>query len=113
MKATKQQPGQFRRTGKFDKEPPAMRKVLTMQEEVNYHLARTNRTLDDEFFLILKKESTLPTRLRTFVLSWYEFQHNQQQANQHEEAELQTENTDDVRGDVPDELHPGTDTAGI
>ena len=106
MKSQSLKPGQIRRVGKYDKEPPAMRKVLSMQDEVNYHLARTGRTLDDEFHLILKEESTLPVRLRKFILSWYEFQFNQQQLNQNEEVS-QSENPDDVRSDVPDELHPG------
>lgn len=105
--------GKIRRVGKYDKEPPAMKKVLTMQEEVNYHLARTNRTLDDEFHLVLKSESTLPARLRQFILSWYEFQFNQQQLNQNEEVIIQSKDPDDVHTSLPDELHPGDDSPSV
>ncbi len=113
MKSKTINSGQIRRVGKYDKEPPAMRKVLSMQDEVNYHLARTGRTLDDEFHLILKEESTLPVRLRKFILSWYEFQFNQQQLNQHEETKLQAEDPSDVLPSVPDELHPGDDSPSV
>jgi hypothetical protein len=111
--------GKIRRVGKYDKEPPAMKKVLTMQEEVNYHLARTNRTLDDEFHLVLNQKSTLPARLRQFILSWYEFQFNQQQSqqsqqlNQNEEVIIQSKDPDDVHTSLPDELHPGDDSPSI
>jgi hypothetical protein len=105
MKANKQPAGRLRRVGKYDKEPPVMKKILTMQDEVSIHLAKNNRTLDQELLLIFEKKSTLPTRLRRFVMSWYEFQLNQQKAN--EESENQGESTDDVRSDLPDELHPG------
>lgn len=112
MKPQSLKPSQFRRVGKYDNEPPAIKKILSMQDEVSYHLVRTNRTLDDEFKLILNSESTLPARLRQFILSWYEFQFNQQQLNQNEEFP-QTENPDDVRSDISDELHPGDDSESI
>jgi hypothetical protein len=113
MKSKTTKTGKLRRVGKYDNEPPAMKKVLTMQEEINYHLARTNRTLDDEFHLVLNQKSTLPARLRQFILSWYEFQFNQQQLNQNEETIIQSKDPSDVLPSVSDELHPGADSTGV
>jgi hypothetical protein len=56
-----------------------MKRLLSMQTEVNKHLEKHNRNLQDELILILDKKSTLPLRLRMFIMTWCEYQLNQQQ----------------------------------
>lgn len=86
---------------KYAEVHPAVRRILSMRDEVEYHLTRENRTVEQEYHLILKKESKLPTRLREFILEYFE------QLNPNEESETQGENITNVHPDVPAELHPG------
>lgn len=72
-----------------------------MRDEIEYHLSRENRTVEQEFNLILKKESKLPARLREFILKYFD------KIDTNEESETQGENITNVHPDVPAELHPG------
>jgi len=63
---------------KYQDVPPAVRKVLSMRDEVEYHLSRENRTVEQEFTLIINKESKLPKRLRDFILNYFEVQESEQ-----------------------------------
>ena len=49
-----------------------------MRDEVEYHLSRENRTVEQEFTLIINKESKLPKRLRDFILNFYEVQESEE-----------------------------------
>lgn len=98
------------RVDKQDDESIAMKRLLKMQDEINAHLEKNNRSTHDELLLILNKESKLPLRLRMFILSYCEFQLNQQQQQQNEEsttAKTEGENTNDVRSDLSNELPSG------
>lgn len=68
-----------------------------MRDEIGYHLSRENRTLKEEFILIIKKESTLPKRLRDYIIHFYD----------ENDKETETENLIDVPTNGTDELHPG------
>ena len=85
---------------KYKDVPPVIRRVLSMRDEIGYHLMREGRTVQEEFILILKKESKLPKRLRDYVVEYFDQIEN-------EKDNEQGENPVDVRSDVPDELHPG------
>jgi hypothetical protein len=82
---------------KYKDVPPVIRRVLSMRDEIEYHLMREKRTLQQEFILILKKESKLPKRLRDYIIHFYD-ENDQTQ---------QTENPTDVSNHGNDELHPG------
>lgn len=71
-----------------------------MRDEIGYHLTRENRTVQEEFILILKKESKLPKRLRDYIVEYFDQIEN-------EKISEQGENIVDVRPDLHDELHPG------
>jgi hypothetical protein len=83
--------------GKYKDVPPVIRRVLSMRDEIGYHLTRENRTLEEEFILIIKKESTLPKRLRDYIIHFYD----------ENDKDTETENLNDVPSDGTDELHPG------
>lgn len=86
---------------KYTKVHPTVRRILSMRDEIEYHLSRENRTVEQEFNLILKKESKLPARLREFILEYFD------KIDTNEESETQGENITNVHPDVPAELHPG------
>jgi hypothetical protein len=86
---------------KYKEVHPAVRRILSMRDEVEYHLTRENRTVEEEYHLILKKESKLPARLREFILEYFD------KIDTNEESETQGENITNVHPDVPAELHPG------
>jgi hypothetical protein len=94
------------RVGKQDDESIAMKRLLKMQDEINAHLEKNNRSTHDELILILDKKSTLPLRLRMFIMTWCEFQLNQQQ-QENEKSSIEGENTVGVLSDLPDELPSG------
>lgn len=85
---------------KYKDVPPVVRRVLSMRDEIGYHLMRENRTVQEEFTLILKKESKLPKRLRDYIVEYFDQIEN-------EKISEQGENIVDVRPDLHDELHPG------
>lgn len=85
---------------KYKDVPPVIRRVLSMRDEIGYHLTRENRTVQEEFILILKKESKLPKRLRDYIVEYFDQIEN-------EKISEQGENIADVRPDLHDELHPG------
>lgn len=85
---------------KYKDVPPVIRRVLSMRDEIGYHLNRENRTVQEEFILILKKESKLPKRLRDYIVEYFDQIEN-------EKISEQGENIVDVRPDLHDELHPG------
>jgi len=89
-----------------DSESIVMKRLLSMQTEVNKHLEKHNRNLQDELILILDKKSTLPLRLRMFIMTWCEYQLNQQQ-QENEKSSIEGENTVGVLSDLPDELPSG------
>jgi len=86
---------------KYKEVHPTVRRILSMRDEIEYHLSRENRTVEQEFNLILKKESKLPARLREFILEYFD------KIDTNEESETQGENITNVHPDVPAELHPG------
>jgi hypothetical protein len=63
---------------KYQDVPSAVRRVLSMRDEVEYHLSRENRTVEQEFTLIINKESKLPKRLRDFILNFYEVEESEE-----------------------------------
>jgi hypothetical protein len=58
--------------GKYKDVPRVIRRVLSCRDEIEYHLMREKRTLQQEFILILKKESKLPKRLRDYIIEYYD-----------------------------------------
>ncbi len=85
---------------KYKDVPPVIRRILSSRDEIEYHLMREKRTLQQEFILILKKESKLPKRLRDYIIQYYD-ENDQTQ---------QTENPTDVHHHGNDELHPGEES---
>ena len=85
--------------GKYKDVPRVIRQVLSMRDEIEYHLMREKRTLQQEFILILKKESKLPKRLRDYIIEYYDENDQTQQP--------ETENPNDVHHRGNDELHSG------
>lgn len=59
-------------TQKYKDVPRWAGRILSMRDEVEYHLMREKRTVKEEFILILKKESKLPRRLREFIINYYD-----------------------------------------
>ena len=85
---------------KYKDVPPVIRRVLSMRDEIGYHLTRESRTVQEEFILILKKESKLPKRLRDYIVQYFE-------EIQNEETNNQGQNIVNVHPNLPNELHPG------
>jgi hypothetical protein len=54
--------------------PPEVRRILSNRDEILYHLSRQNRTIEEEYYLVLNKQSKLPKRLRDFIIQYYELQ---------------------------------------
>jgi hypothetical protein len=78
---------------KKQKPHPIMARILSMRDHIEHHLVRENRTLDEEFLLIIKKESKLPARHRDYILDYYNHmaqkqaqEQTQEQLNQKEES---------------------------
>lgn len=59
--------------------PPAVRRILSNRDEILYHLSRENRSIEQEYNLVLNKQSKLPKRLRDFIIQYYEVQSTQTQ----------------------------------
>ena len=57
--------------------PPVVRRILSNRDEILYHLSRENRTIEQEYNLVLNKQSKLPKRLRDFIIQYYEVQSTQ------------------------------------
>lgn len=57
---------------KYEKASPQVKRILSDRDELLYYLSRNNRTVEEEFFLIRKKESNLPKRLRDFITLYFE-----------------------------------------
>jgi hypothetical protein len=105
---------------KKQKPHPIVARILSMRDHIEHHLVRENRTLDEEFLLIIKKESKLPARHRDYILDYYNHmaqKQAQEQLNQKEETnennqtqQPETENPTDVHHHGNDELHPGEES---
>lgn len=50
---------------------PVIARIMSMRDTIEYHLVRENRTLDQEFLLILNKQSKLPARHREYIVDYY------------------------------------------
>ena len=101
---------------KKEKQHPVIARILSMRDTIEYHLARENRTLDQEFLLILNKQSKLPARHRDFIVEYYkmhaervaaEEQQKLQEKQNENDQQIQTEDSNDVCHYGNDELHPG------
>jgi hypothetical protein len=68
---------------------PVIARIMSMRDTIEYHLSRENRTLDEEFLLIINKESKLPARHREYIVDYYN--HMAQKYNQANQKEAENE----------------------